>query len=239
MTSSSRGSWERTSRRVVVRQGRAHRELRPVVGRLVDEVGQAHDDGDEAPAHALGERKRCAARGPRSRAAVRHPRRRRAGGCRSRARRPAPAATHHRGEPEVARSDGEDDEGQQQQVEGGGEQDVAEHQRHRGEGVSPRGERLGAAPAAELAADQRDHDDRERAGDGGGQAQGPRLVGEVGGQPGQQRGEWRLVEVAPRGRQHPEVELVPVVAVAERPERQGDGLERRGRDDHAPVHALG
>ena len=234
MTRRSNGSWRAHLACVVVGQCRAHGELRPVVGGLVDEVRQADDDGQgttrpeagrsEGAAwaeHGDADDQACDDDGDQEAVVGGQP------GDRAR-REPPPGRTGGRSE------DGQHDEAEQQEVHRRGQQDVAEHERHRGERVPPRGERLGAATTAELATDQRDDDDRQGRREGGWEPQRPRLVGEVGGQPRQERYEWRLVDVAPRGRQHPEVELVAVVAVAEGPERQREGLGESRRDDHAP-----
>ena len=144
------------------------------------------------------------------------------------------------------RAHAEEDDGRpDHQVRGRREHDVPEQERHGGEGVGPGAQALGRPPTPELARHQSEDQHRCRGRDRRRDPHRPRRVGdERADEADDQRRQGRLVEVAPRRGEQPEVQLVPVVAVTAAAEREHEGQRRHGSEHRSagqrwqPVHSL-
>ena len=219
---------------VVLRERGPHRQLRPAVRALEDEVGQRDHPRDQRSHPQPGGAQNLSRPKGEQPSREPHPQdRHEQAAVRGHAR-------HGPGNGPPARvaaqgaQDGQDHGKPERLVQGGREQQVAEHQRQRGEGVAPRGQGLGATLAAQLTRQQGDEHDRQGGGQRCGQAQRPRLVDHPRHGPGEERHERGLVDVPPGRGEHPEVQLVTVVAVAHAAQAQRDGLSQGRSDDGAP-----
>ncbi len=218
---------------VVLAEGGAHRELRPAVRHLVDHVRQGEQPGerDTAPQPARPE--------PSARPADRETQRdphhedrneqlveRARPDHGPRREPPAPVVAQHRADREQQRCR------PHHEVDARGQQHVSEDERQRRAGHAPRRECLGEPRAAHLAGDQRQQWDGCRCADERADPQRDDGVAEQPDQPLRQQGdERRLIRVSPRRRQHPEIQLVAVVAVQRREDGKHDHECSGRRDD--------